>query len=46
MLVLQLQELDKPDLCCGSRVPLDPRFAVATGAFQRVAPAGSIKVGD
>ncbi|XP_050719632.1 uncharacterized protein LOC127000230 isoform X1 [Eriocheir sinensis] len=40
----ELQLLGRPDLCCGSRVPLDPRAVVATGGFQRVASAGSIKV--
>lgn len=38
------QRLDKPDLCCGSRVSFDPSTAQATGAFERVASAGSIKV--
>ncbi|XP_045121552.1 uncharacterized protein LOC123510430 isoform X2 [Portunus trituberculatus] len=39
---LQLQ--DWPDRCCGSRVPFDPRTGTPTGAFQRVAAAGSLKV--
>ncbi|XP_063843744.1 uncharacterized protein LOC135090678 isoform X2 [Scylla paramamosain] len=40
-----LQQLqDWPDKCCGSRVPFDPRTGIPTGAFQRVAAAGSLKV--
>lgn len=46
MSVLQLEPLELPDpaLCCGSNVPLNPYNAQATGAFQRVAVAGSVKV--
>ncbi|KAK4300929.1 hypothetical protein Pmani_026899 [Petrolisthes manimaculis] len=34
----------RPDLCCGSVVPLESQNVLSTGEFSRVAPIGSIKV--
>ncbi|KAK3860982.1 hypothetical protein Pcinc_033001 [Petrolisthes cinctipes] len=34
----------RPNLCCGSVVPLDSQNILSTGEFSRVAPIGSIKV--
>ncbi|XP_064081559.1 uncharacterized protein LOC135198076 [Macrobrachium nipponense] len=36
--------LNMPERCCGSKVPIDADSAKATGRFDRVAAAGSIKV--
>lgn len=39
-------DLERPDYCCGSVIPLDRDTAVNTGSFNRVAVAGSIKVAE
>ncbi|XP_064110702.1 calcium-activated chloride channel regulator 1-like isoform X2 [Macrobrachium nipponense] len=39
-------DLESPDYCCGSVIPLDRDTAVNTSSFNRVAVAGSIMVAE